>query len=359
MTSDAYQSPALPLGGAAAWTAATLAADKSWIVELNDAERSEIRAAFYAVRDRAPYDFSQEDFPAPKLAAKLADLRDEMENGRGLALLKNVPIEGLNDDEARVMYWGIGSQFAPAVAQNRNGDRLWSVRDEAAGANQVHVLSGDGDGGLQPISSRAKARSNGPLRFHTDGTDTLALLCVRPAASGGGSKLASSVTVHDEILRRRPDLHALLCQDYHRMFESNETSAGGGFYALPIFTRVGDYFSSQYSRTYVEEAQKAGAPEMSPAQDEALDLLAEIAEETCLRFTLEKGDMFFANCHTTYHGREPFNDEGTHQGTAAQDRLLLRLWFAPENSRPLAEPYANIWNTIKPGAIRSSYQQYA
>ena len=310
---------------------------------------------------------SQNDFPAPKLAAKLADLRDEMENGRGLALLKNVPIEGLSDDEARVMYWGIGSHFAPAVAQNRNGDRLWSVRGEAAGANQVRVLSGDGDDDLKPISSRAKARSNGPLRFHTDGTDTLALLCVRQAATGGGSKLASSVTVHDEILRRRPDLHALLCQDYHRMFESNETSSGGGFYALPIFTRVGDYFSSQYSRTYVEEAQKAGAPEMSAAQDEALDLLAEIAEETCLRFSLEKGDMFFANCHTTYHGREPFDNEATDQSTdqstdqvmVAQDRLLLRLWFAPENSRPLAEPYANIWNTIEPGAVRSTYQQYA
>jgi hypothetical protein len=109
----------------------------------------------------------------------------------------------------------------------------------------------------------------------------------------------------------------------------------------------------------VEEAQKAGAPEMSAAQDEALDLLAEIAEETCLRFTLEQGDMFFANCHTTYHGREPFNDEGVDRDAAAQDRLLLRLWFAPENSRPLAEPYANIWNTIEPGAVRSSYQKYA
>lgn len=138
------------------------------------------------------------------------------------------------------------------------------------------------------------------------------------------------------------------------MYESTNEMVDGRYYALPVFTRVGDHFSSQYSRTYVEEAQRSGAPKMSAAQDEALDLLAEIAEETCMRFRLEKGDMLFFNNHITYHGREPFDDDAA----TAQDRLLLRLWFAPENSRPLAAAYGEVWNSVEPGVYRSSRARF-
>ncbi len=349
----AYEGPARPLAGRGAWRGESLQADRSWLVELDDAERAEILAAFQAVRGR-PFDgLEKADFPLPLVSARLAALRGELEGGRGFALLRGLPIDGLSDDEIRLMWWGIGAHFAPAVVQNRAGDRLWSVRDESAGANQMHDLNENRADGKMPISSYAKARSNGPLRFHTDGVDALALLCVRTPAAGGASKLASSVTVHDEILRRRPDLHALLCQDYHRTYESSNDPVDRRFYALPVFTRVGDYFSSQYSRTYVEEAQREGAPRMSAAQGEALDLLAEVAEATCLKFNLKPGDMEFVNNHVCYHGREPFDDDAS----AGHDRLLLRLWFAPENSRPLAQQYLGIWNSIEPGTLRSSRQR--
>jgi hypothetical protein len=351
---SAYDGPARLIGGPSAWNSQALEADQGWVIDLSDAERQEIVAAFKLNRGRVYTEITKEEFPAPLLAEKLSKARRELEKGRGVSLLRRVPIEGLSDDDVRVMWWGIGTHFAPAVVQNRQGDRMWAVRDDVAGASKVHDLSADRPDGGKPLSSYAKARSNGPLRFHTDGTDALALLCVRTAANGGGSKLASSVTVHDEILRRRPDLHALLCQDYHRMYESTNEMVDGRYYALPVFTRVGNYFSSQYSRTYVEEAQRAGAPKMTAAQDEALDLLAEIAEETCMRFRLEKGDMLFFNNHITYHGREPFDDDVT----TAQDRLLLRLWFAPENSRPLAAAYGKVWNSVEPGAYRSSRQRF-
>ncbi len=352
--SAAYDGAARSINGPTAWRAEELEADQSWILELDETDRAEILSAFERVKGRDYLSLGKEDFVTPRLAKKLVQIRNELEIGRGISLLRGIPIEGLSDDDIRLIYWGIGVNFAPAVVQNRAGDRMWSVRDNSAGVNQIHDLTEDRSDGKQPLSSYAKARSNGPLRFHTDGTDALTLLCVRTASNGGESKLASSVTVHDEILRRRPDLHALLCQDYHRMYESTEKMVDGRYYALPVFTRVGDYFSSQYSRTYVEEAQRAGAPEMSAAQDEALDLLAEIAEETHICFRLEEGEMVFVNNHTVYHGRRPFDDDAE----ASHDRLLLRLWFAPENSRPLAQQYRNIWNSIEPGAVRSSRQRF-
>ena len=72
------------------------------------------------------------------------------------------------------------------------------------------------------VSSRARARSTGPLRWHTDRCDVIALLCVRNAKAGGISKLTSIVTIYNEILRRRPDLLALLCQDYWRARPGDE-----------------------------------------------------------------------------------------------------------------------------------------
>ncbi len=348
----AYGGPHEILDIPAAWRREDLEADRGWVIELDEADRAEIRAAFEAIRGRDYDTFGKEEFDTPRLAAIFAGVRTELESGRGVSLLRGAPIEGLSDEEIKTLWWAIGSQFAPAVRQNRGGDRMWAVRDTFAGANQVHDLTENRPDGKQPLSSYAKAASNGPLRFHTDGADALALLCVRTAAQGGESKLASSVTVHNEILRRRPDLHALLCQDYYRTYESHDDS-DGSYYAMPVFTRVGDAFSSQYSRTYVEEAQRHGAPKMTAAQDEALDLLAEVAEETHIEFRLEPGDMLFFNNHMIYHGRKPFDNLGQ-DGT----RLLYRLWFAPENSRPLAEQYLTLWNSVEPGALRGTRENF-
>jgi alpha-ketoglutarate-dependent taurine dioxygenase len=42
---------------------------------------------------------------------------------------------------------------------------------------------------------------------------------------------------------------------------------------------------------------------MSDAQWEALDLLAEIAEEVCMEMSFEPGDMQLLNNHVIYHAR--------------------------------------------------------
>src|SRR3546814_12732703 len=82
--------------------------------------------------------------------------------------------------------------------------------------------------------------------------------------------------------------------------------------------------------------------------DEALDMLAAVAEQTCHVFRLSPGDMVFYNNLVVYHGRTPFTDDPA----ARADRLLYRLWFAPANTRPLPESYRETWGSIEPGAHR-------
>jgi hypothetical protein len=113
-------------------------------------------------------------------------------------------------------------------------------------------------------------------------------------------------------------------------------------------------FTTQYSRTFVEAAQKlAGVPRLSAAQNEALDLHAALCEELALTMELQPGDFQLLNNHVIYHGRTAYEDETGHD----HDRLLLRLWLAPPNSRPLPPGFEVLWGTTEPGVPRGGIQQ--
>src|SRR5262249_56553072 len=116
----------------------------------------------------------------------------------------------------------------------------------------------------------------GRRRFPTDGGGGAARPGVRGGGGGGVSRMVSWVAINNAILARRPDLYALLHQDYYRTREGEERGGDRRWYALPVFGVRDGRFTSQYSRTFVEAAQRiAEIPKMTPAQDEALDLLAE------------------------------------------------------------------------------------
>lgn len=336
-----------PMNGPAAWTGAELAADAGWKQALGATEIAEIDAAFRAAQARG-LDFKsvgKADFPLPILAPKLEALRDQLEQGRGVALLSGLPVQNYDDEDLRLLWAGIGAHIGPLLPQSIDGKLMRDVRDEAGGQLQAHAPSTTPNA----LTSTQKAQSNGPLRFHTDRADVLGLLCVRQAGAGGESKVASSLAVRNEILRRRPDLHDLLCRPYWRTRETQDVGGGIKVFAMPVFSFRDGHFSSQYSRTFVEEAQRIdGVPKMTPEMDRALDLLAQVAEEQCHVFRLKPGEMVFYNNHTVYHGRTPFTDDQANRA----DRLLYRLWFAPAKTRPLPESYRETWGSIEPGAYR-------
>ena len=105
----------------------------------------------------------------------------------------------------------------PLHAATVAGELMREIRDEgrAVGERYGQIPTASGGPGAV-LSSYARTLSNGPLRFHTDRCDVVGLLCARTARTGGVSKLASSVAVHDEMIRRRPDLAAVLYRDVYR-----------------------------------------------------------------------------------------------------------------------------------------------
>ncbi len=125
-------------------------------------------------------------------------------------------------------------------------------------------------------------------------------------------------------------------------------------YALPIFGLREGHFTSHFSLTYIEAAQTVdGVPKLTDAQQEAIDQLLAIAQELAFEMVLEPGDIQFLNSHVTYHGRTPFEDD---KG-AGCERLLMRLWLAMPNSRPLPHDHEVLWRNVEVGAVRGGIGQ--
>ena len=347
---------AQPIVGPEAWRGAELARSTDWIRPLSGTAIDELDAALRAVERRGLgwREITREDFPLSTLSAELARVSDELEHGRGIVLLRGLPVAGYTEDQLRALYWGLGTHLGTARFQNARGELIGEVRDEERLYGSIQEPGVMTAGPDRPRTSRSRARSSGPLRFHTDRADVVALLCVRPARAGGRSKVASSVAVHNEILARRPDLHALLCQDYHRNREGEEAGGENRTYAMPVFAVRDGRFTSHYSRTFVEAAQRLPAvPRLSRSQDEALDLLAAVAEELSIEMALEPGDIQLLNNHVIYHARTAYEDDPA----PGHDRLLLRLWLSMPNSRPLPDGFEVLWGATAAGALRGGIQQ--
>jgi len=254
-----------------------------------------------------------------------------------------------SETQLRQLYFGLGSNLGTPVFQNRSGELMRLIRDEGAGVGERYGQVENMPGGKPFLSSYARTLTNGALRFHTDRTDVVGLLCVRQAAKGGVSTICSSVAVHNEMLHRRPDLAALLHEPYFRSRHGEEAERNDEVYALPIFAVRDGRFTSHFSLTYIEEAQMVpGVPKLTAVQKEALDMLLALARELAFEMTLDPGDIQFLNSHVTYHGRTPFEDDKA----SGHDRLLMRLWLAMPNSRALPVGQEVLWQRIEAGAVR-------
>jgi hypothetical protein len=346
-----------PIGGASAWRGEEMAESARWVRTFDGAAVTEIDAALRAAQSAGVpwHATTRERFPLPGLDRTLAEVARELEDGGGIVLLRGLPVERYTTDELRQIWFGLGSHLGRPVFQNRSGELMREIRDEgrAVGERYGQIPSKSGGSGAV-LSSYARTLSNGPLRYHTDRCDVVGLLCAQQALAGGVSKLSSSVAVHNEMIRRRPDLAAVLYQDVYRSRFGEEAAENDVAYPLPVFGVRDGKFTSHYSLTFIEVAQMVpGVPKLTDAQREAIDLLMALADELSFSMRFEPGDMQLLNNHVVYHARTAFEDDA---GTG-HVRLLYRLWLSMPNSRALPPGHEVLWGSIEPGAIRGGIGQ--
>jgi len=351
-----------PIAGACVWHGSEMAHSSRWLRRLSAAQLTEIDAALRAVRARglAWEEIAAADFPLPGFAGLADDIRGELEEGSGIVLLRGIVPARYAPDDLKLLYAGLCRHIGSTVYSNRAGEVMREIRDVTRDAapsvgERYGALPEAGQPGAF-LSSYARTLTNRELRFHTDRCDVVALFCIRQALSGGVSKLCSSPAVHNAMLARRPDLAAALYDDVWRSRFGEEDATDQSAYPLPVWGVEAAKFTSHYSRTFVEAAQRRPAtevPRLSAAQAAALDLLHERAEDLSFEMTFAPGDIQFVNNHVIYHARTAFEDDAQ-QGAG---RLLLRLWLAVPNSRALPAGHEVLWRSTAPGALRGGIAQ--
>ena len=181
----------VPVRGPGVWVGRELAARQDWIRHFSAEELAEIDLAVQRARDVPPAQLSPASFALPRLAGVLRGILAELLGGRGFVLLRGLPVERMSREEQAIAYLGLGSWLGSFRSQNAKGHLLGHVKDL----------------GLDIRDPRVRYyQTNRRLEFHTDSVDIVGLLCLKTARSGGESYLASSMTIFNEILARRPDL---------------------------------------------------------------------------------------------------------------------------------------------------------
>jgi Taurine catabolism dioxygenase TauD, TfdA family len=346
----------MPLTGDNVWLGRDMANSSRWVREFSPEALATIDEALRHVQRRGIEwsAITKDDFPLPGMEPLFDDIRDELEDGSGIVKLRSLPVSRYSEDELRRIYFGLGTHVGTPVYQNRRGELMRDIRDEGAGVGQRYGQVDAQTGDKPFLSSYARTLTNGQLRFHTDRTDVVVLLCVRQAQAGGRSKICSSPAVHNAILERRPDLLEALFQVFPRSRFGEESDKTESVYPLPIFGVRDGRFTSHYSLTYIEAAQLVpGVQQLTAKQREAIDMLMAVAEELSFEMTLEPGDIQFLNSHVTYHGRTAFEDDKA----SGHDRLLMRLWLSMPNSRALPENHGVLWRNVGAGALRGGIGQ--
>ena len=347
-----------PITGANVWHGKDMSGSARWRRSLTADQLAEIDRVLSAARAHGLTweTMSADDFRLPGLAPLLADIRDELENGSGILMLRGIDPASYTLDDAKIVYAGVARQLGTLVFSNRGGEIMREIRDVGRDVGERYgQLPADG-GGAKFLSSYSRTLSNGSLRYHTDRCDVVSLFCIRQAMKGGLSRLVSSPAVHNAMLERRPDLAAALYDDVWRSRFGEEDEGDSLGYPLPVWGQRDGKFTSHYSRTFVEAGQRRPeAPRVSAAQWEALDMLSDLADELCFEMSFAPGDIQFVNNHVIYHARSAFADDAA----AGHDRLLLRLWMAMPNSRALPHGHETLWRAIEPGALRGGIGQTA
>lgn len=308
--------PSSPIENSFAWRAADIS-PSDWRVKIGLDALAELDTIADALSDyTGPLDDLEPDaFDWPATADLMAEVRMRLTNGIGFALLDRLPVERWNERACRGIAWMLNCFVAVPIKQKKNGARLYDVFD--TGAKKVHGVR--------------RSITNLDQEFHTDGSwlaltpKYLSLVCLRQAAIGGGSRVASLVTAHNDIMCREPALWRRLYEPY--WWDRQAEHGSGDILATwrPVFEWDGEQLMVRYYDDYVREGHRLMEAPLDAESDGALRAMKACIEapENAIEFRLRPGQIEFANNQTIAHGRSCFEDIGN----ADRKRMLLRFWL--------------------------------
>lgn len=299
-----------PIVDESAWIGDDLERDRSWEYGLDAGHLADLSAALSAVRRKGLQlaDITRAEFPLPSLEPALARIADDLRSGRGFALLRGFPVQDYSIEDLETLYWGLCSHIGVGITQNSD-------------AGLIHYVT---EGPRRPSQGKRGVGFPQEARLHVDLMDIVSLLCVRQAPDDPPSWVASSMSVYNEVLRRRPQALERLYEGYEwdRMDEHGDGEAPTSGYKVPVFSQSDGSVSCRYNRHWMETAADRHGRPLSGEDAAALDFLDQAASEVRFEFPYHAGDIQFCNNYTVLHGRPAHRVEPVEE----RRRMLMRIW---------------------------------
>lgn len=336
---NARREPAAPLQpiiDPAGWEPDEFLAADDWTYSFTDEDIAEISGAVEAVRTHGIglVGLGKENFPLPRLGALLKDVRSELLDGRGVTVLRGLPVAKMGREWSATAYMGLGVHIGRPNSQNAFGHLLGHVRDFGRDYEDPNFR------GYQSAAT---------IGFHCDHSDFVGLLCMQPAKSGGESRVASAVTTYNRMVAERPDLVEILTGDFYFTRHGEIPPGKDPWKIQPIIGFAKGYFSARGASHYIMKAQTIpGVPKLTELQMEAIKYYRATVEECAVDLVFEQGDIQLLHNNVMQHSRRAFTDWPEPE----RKRHLYRLWLnAEKDARPLPDSlYANFQGIHVAGA---------
>lgn len=300
----------------AAWRGSELSKSPStWQFRLTPLQNQELRQVAEKLAstksDNDLRNLKPADAPLPSLEQELMEWSDQLEDGRGFILLRGLEVDKWPTRVTEAAYLALGCHLGVFVSQNSDGDLLGNIKDDGSDPNDPTVRL---------------YRTREPQPFHVDGSDAVGLLCLKTAKSGGKSSIVSSVSIYNEVVRRKPHLEKLMHELYYFDSYGQHKPGEDPWFKLPLFIGSKDNFRMFYIPWYITKCQQnPAAPRLRPEQVELLNLIDELAASDELRLDMDfqPGDIQLLSNRVILHAREGYEDWPEPE----RKRHLLRLWI--------------------------------
>lgn len=318
------QSIAHIVEGKKAWVRSDIRRD-DWFFKLTPECHSELQTIVAGLRahPRPVEEIDPAQFAIPACRALMRRVKAALDDGVRFAVVDRLPLDEISDAEGKALYWILSSMVARPVHQKLSGTLIYDVQDTGKKATP--------GSGVRPDQTNAEQFFHNDNSYNTTQPEYVALLCVRPAKSGGVSQVLSFYTIHNELVRAHKEVLPRLYEPFWFDRQKEYGADGSSVISAPIFAadngrlkvRLGLY-QAQGGYTLINET--IDAPALA-----AIDAVKQLFANEALRFdfVMERGQIQYVNNLETGHRRTAFEDFPE----PANKRLMVRLWLRDSGDR--------------------------
>jgi len=265
---------------------------------------------------------SPEDMELPHFEKLSLKIREILNGGLGFCVLNKLPVENMSECEAIAIYWLLAQLVGRPVAQKwSDGRMIYSVMD----------LGRPSGNGVRPDVT------NEEQSFHTDNSynisppDHVGLLCLRPAAEGGLSRIVNMVAVLEVMNEQYPSFVPRLYQPYFFDRQREHSDTDKNTICAPLLSDEEGRLRVRVSRNLIYQGYKLEGKKINATSEAALDAFFAVIDDPkmFIEFQFQKGQIQFLNNRLIGHKRTKFKDIPE----MGMERKLCRIWLREAGRR--------------------------